>query len=209
MKIGVLFDLDGVLIDSESLYTEFWSNIDRVYPTGIDNFAYKIKGNNLGRILSTYYPDNKIQKGIIDLINQFEEQIQYKIFPGVIEFLTELKNRSIPTALVTSSDKEKMKKLYLQHPDFKNFFNVIITGDMVSKSKPNPECFIKGATLLGINPQNCYVFEDSPSGIRAGLDSGAKVIALATTLLRQDINKDVQAIIDSFIDFDVEKMLTI
>lgn len=209
MKIGVLFDLDGVLIDSESLYTEFWSNIDRVYPTGIDNFAYKIKGNNLGRILSTYYPDSKIQKEIVDLINQFEEQIQYKIFPGVIEFLTELKNRSIPTALVTSSDKEKMKKLYLQHPDFKNFFNVIITGDMVSKSKPNPECFIKGATLLGINPQNCYVFEDSPSGIRAGLDSGAKVIALATTLLRQDINKDVQAIIDSFIDFDVEKMLTI
>lgn len=209
MKIGVLFDLDGVLIDSESLYTEFWSNIDRVYPTGIDNFAYKIKGNNLGIILSTYYPDYKIQKEIIDLINQFEEQIQYKIFPGVIDFLTELKNRSIPTALVTSSDKEKMKKLYLQHPDFKKFFNVIITGDMVSKSKPNPECFIKGATLLGINPQNCYVFEDSPSGIRAGLDSGAKVIALATTLLRQDINKDVQAIIDSFIDFDVEKMLTI
>lgn len=209
MKIGVLFDLDGVLIDSESLYTEFWSNIDRVYPTGIDNFAYKIKGNNLGRILSTYYPDSKIQKEIVDLINQFEEQIQYKIFPGVIEFLTELKNRSIPTALVTSSDKEKMKKLYVQHPNFKSYFNVVITGDMVSKSKPNPECFIKGATLLGINPQNCYVFEDSPSGIRAGLDSGAKVIALATTLLRQDINKDVQAIIDSFIDFDVEKMLTI
>ncbi|MDE6715988.1 MAG: HAD family hydrolase [Muribaculaceae bacterium] len=209
MKIGVLFDLDGVLIDSETLYTEFWSNIDKLYPSGIDNFAYRIKGNNLARILSTYYPDPNLQKEILDMINVFEEQIQYKIFPGVIDFLTELRRHAIPTALVTSSDKEKMKKLYTQHPDFKNYFNAVITGDMVSKSKPNPECFLMGASKLGIAPENCYVFEDSPSGIQAGLDSGAKVIALATTLLRQDINTKVHAIIDSFLDFDVEKMLII
>ncbi|MCH5215788.1 MAG: HAD family hydrolase [Muribaculaceae bacterium] len=209
MNIGVLFDLDGVLIDTESLYTQFWSEINNTYPTGVDNFAYKIKGSNLERILTTYYPDTDSQKEILNALNKFEEEIQYRIFPGVIKFLSDLKNRGIPTALVTSSDIEKMRKLYNQHPSFKNYFDSIITGDMVSKSKPNPECFFKGASQIGIPTTNCYVFEDSPSGIKAGLDCGAKVIALATTLLRQDIDNSVAAIIDSFVDFDVEKMLLI
>lgn len=209
MNVGVLFDLDGVLIDSESLYTEFWNDIDKVYPTGIDNFAYVIKGNNLNRILNTYFPNKDIQNKIIDEINNFERKMTYNVFPGVTDFLSELKYRNIPTALVTSSDVKKMEKLYLQLPEFRSYFNAIVTGDMVKKSKPNPECFLLGASKIGLPASDCYVFEDSPSGIKAGLDCGAKVIALATTLHRPDINKDVNLIIDSFIDFNVDKMLDI
>ena len=69
---GVLFDLDGVLIDSESIYSEFWSNIDKLYPTGIDEFAYRIKGSNLQRILN-FFPDKEIQKDILKRIDVREK----------------------------------------------------------------------------------------------------------------------------------------
>lgn len=206
---GVLFDLDGVLIDTETLYTEFWGDMDRRFPTGVEDFAYVIKGNNLARIFGTYFPDESIQKQILVLLNEFERTMQYRIFPGVLNFLDELKAAKIPFAVVTSSDIEKMEKLYLQLPGFKERFDAIITGNMVGKGKPNPECFIKGAEAIGCELKDCYIFEDSPSGLEAALATGAKVIALATTLRRKDINKEADKILDSFIDFHVSDMLAI
>ena len=92
--IGVLFDLDGVLIDSENLYTEFWSNIDKMYPTGVADFAFEIKGNTLTKILNTYFHDVELQEKIKELIHEFEYQIKYPIYEGVMEFLEALKSNT-------------------------------------------------------------------------------------------------------------------
>ena len=205
---GVLFDLDGVLIDSESIYSEFWSNIDKLYPTGIDEFAYRIKGSNLQRILN-FFPDKEIQKDILKRIDVREKSMIYPIFPGVMDFLNELTAANIPCAIVTSSDITKMNNLFKQHPDFRSHFQGMITGDMVSKSKPDPECFHKGAQSIGVPINDCIIFEDSPSGIEAALATGTKVIALATTLKIEDINKKVDKIINSFVDFHVNDMLSV
>ena len=204
---GVLFDLDGVLIDSESIYTEFWNNAEKKYPTGFDNFAYTIKGNNLERILNTYFPDKKVQSELLGMIDELENNMVYNIFDGVIEFLEDLESHNIPCAIVTSSDKTKMEKLYKQHPDFRNYFNAVVTGDMVKKSKPDPECFLMGAGLLNCNPKDCYIFEDSNSGLMAASSAGGKVIALATTLKRDDIKIKACKIIDNFTGFKVKDML--
>ena len=67
-KRAVLFDLDGVIIDSESLYTVFWNDMDRLYPTGVENFAKVIKGSTLPRIFDTYFPDMEVRRHIISLL---------------------------------------------------------------------------------------------------------------------------------------------
>ena len=206
---GVLFDLDGVLIDSETLYTEFWSNAEKKYPTGVDDFAYIIKGNNLAKILSTYFPDKEVQADLLRMIDEFERNMQYPIFPGAMELVNSLNQQNIPCAIVTSSDISKMDKLAMQHPDFLNHFNAMVTGNMVSKSKPDPECFLSGAEMIGVDIKDCVVCEDSPSGILAGLNSGAKVIAIATTLRRKDINKDAHKIVDSIADISVDDILSL
>lgn len=206
---GVLFDLDGVLIDSETLYTEFWSNAEKKYPTGVEDFAYVIKGNNLAKILSTYFPDKEVQADLLRMIDEFERNMQYHIFPGAMELVNSLNQQNIPCAIVTSSDISKMDKLAMQHPDFLNHFNAMVTGNMVSKSKPDPECFLRGAEMIGVDIKDCVVCEDSPSGILAGLNSGAKVIAIATTLRRKDINKDAHKIVDSIADISVDDILSL
>lgn len=206
---GVLFDLDGVLIDSETLYTEFWSNAEKKYPTSVEDFAYVIKGNNLAKILSTYFPDKEVQADLLRMIDEFERNMQYHIFPGAMELVNSLNQQNIPCAIVTSSDISKMDKLAMQHPDFLNHFNAMVTGNMVSKSKPDPECFLRGAEMIGVDIKDCVVCEDSPSGILAGLNSGAKVIAIATTLRRKDINKDAHKIVDSIADISVDDILSL
>ena len=206
---GVLFDLDGVLIDSETLYTEFWSNAEKKYPTGVEDFAYVIKGNNLAKILSTYFPDKEVQADLLRMIDEFERNMQYHIFPGAMELVNSLNQQNIPCAIVTSSDISKMDKLAMQHPDFLNHFNAMVTGNMVSKSKPDPECFLRGAEMIGVDIKDCVVCEDSPAGILAGLNSGAKVIAIATTLRRKDINKDAHKIVDSIADISVDDILSL
>lgn len=203
---GVLFDLDGVLINSEELYTEFWSDIDRQYPTGIEDFAYTIKGNNLARILNTYFPDKKTQDDIVSQLGVFEKNMPFCLYDGVIDFLNELNNAGIPIALVTSSGKGKMERLYEALPDFKSHFQRVITGDMVSKGKPDPECFITGAQAIGVDIRDCWIFEDSPSGIKAALKSGAKVIALKTTLREADIDHSVNRIIPSLTGFKLDDL---
>ncbi len=207
-KVGVLFDLDGVLIDSEGLYTKFWEDIEKIYPTGVENFAYVIKGNALFKILNTYF-DQSIHHDIINRVHDFENNIVYPIYDGVIEFLTQLKQHNIPSAIVTSSDNVKMESLYRQHPGFKDYFNTIITGSDVTKSKPDPQGYLLAAQAILRNPENCYVFEDSIQGLEAGMASGATVIGLTTSNSATKLKDKAHELIDNFIGFSVEKMLSI
>lgn len=206
-KIGVLFDLDGVLIDSENLYTEFWSEIDNKYPTGVENFAIVIKGSTLTKILNTYFPNPNIQEQIKDLVHQFEYQIKYPIYNGVVEFLDELKSHNIPTAIVTSSDNEKMNSLFNQHPKFKEYFTAIITGSDVTHSKPHPEGYLSAAKAIGREPSNCFVFEDSLQGLEAGMASGATVIGLTTSNPIEILKDKAHKLINSFVGFNIEQMI--
>ncbi len=208
-KIGVLFDLDGVLIDSEGRYTEFWEDIEKIYPTEVENFAHVIKGNALFKILDTYYNDDDVKTDIVERVHRFEHNVVYPIYDGVIDFLAELNQCNIPIAIVTSSDNVKMKSLFIQHPGFEKYFDVIITGSDVNHSKPHPEGYLKAANSIGCNPEDCYVFEDSLQGLEAGMASGATVIGLSTTNPIEKLKGKAHEIIENLTGYTVSKMLSV
>ena len=203
---AALFDLDGVLIDSEGVYYDFWDNIEKMYPTGIPDFASAIKGSTLTKIME-YYTDPDVKEKVIELLKEQEHSMRYVIFDGVIPFLDELKRRNVPCAIVTSSNEEKMKKLFAQHPGFEEYFKVVITDRQVTKSKPDPQGYLLAAQKLGCEPTDCCVFEDSLFGLEAGRRSGAKVIGLATTNPASSIQDKADKIVSSFIQLAVDDIV--
>lgn len=180
-----LFDLDGVLIDSEGLYTRFWEQTEKEFPTGIADFARVIKGTNLKSIMNYFAPEDR-QK-ILERIYEFDSHLTYPPFPGAEELLKLLRERGVKTAMVTSSNTEKMEQFHKVLPQFRGYFDVIIDGSMVSRGKPDPEGYLLAAKALGEDPSNCIVVEDSLQGMAAGRAAGAEVWGLSTTLPREAI----------------------
>lgn len=202
---GVLFDLDGVLLDSEGQYSIFWRSMEERFPTGVDDFSNYIKGFHLARILS-YFASDEIREQIVQELVEFEKNMRFEFFPGALEFVKRLRESGIPMAIVTSSDHKKMKALFSQHPDFPTLFEVIITGDMVTKAKPDPDCFLLGAKQLGIDIKDCIVFEDSRNGLMAARASGARVIGVATTLSADVVAPLSDLTVHSVDELDVEQI---
>lgn len=183
---GILFDLDGVLLDSEGQYSIFWDKMEKTFPTGVPDFASYIKGFHLTRILG-YFADDEVRNQVLNELMEFERNMKYEFFPGALTFVKMLRDAGIPMAIVTSSDRKKMQALYSQYPEFPTLFDQIITGDMVTKAKPDPECFLLGAQRIGVDIKNCIVFEDSRNGLIAARESGASVIGITTTLKPEDV----------------------
>ena len=203
---GVLFDLDGVLLDSEGLYSIFWAQMDKERPTGIDNFASFIKGFHLDRILG-YFDSDETRQHVLEQLLAFEKEMRYEFFPGALEFVRQLRAMNIPMAIVTSSDRKKMQSLYQQHPEFPTLFDQIITGDMVVKAKPDPYCYLMGAELIGVDIKDCIVIEDSRNGLLAGRASGARVIGIATTLSADDVSPLSDLTVNTIADLSIDMML--
>ena len=203
--IACLFDLDGVLVDSERIYTKIWEAIEKQWPTGIENFAYKIKGTTLEDILERHFPEDA-REDITKELLRLEGMMIYGPMPGAIEFIDALKAKGIPVALVTSSNGLKMDHLWHDMPGFKEKFDVIITGDEVSNSKPDPEGYLAAAKALGVDPKRCAVFEDSLQGVKAGNAAGAFVIGVAGTLKASDIQPFSDIVVNAVADIYPDRL---
>lgn len=202
---GVLFDLDGVLLDSEGQYSIFWRTMDERFPTGVEDFSNYIKGFHLARILG-YFANDEIREQIVQALVEFEKNMRFEFFPGAIALVKRLRDMGIPMAIVTSSDHKKMQALFSQHPEFPALFDTIITGDMVTRAKPDPDCFLLGAQRLGVDIKDCVVFEDSRNGLIAARASGARVIGIATTLSADIVAPLSDLTIPCVNDLDIEQI---
>lgn len=200
---GALFDLDGVLVDTEGIYTEFWSDMDRRFPTGVAEFAQVIKGSTLMNILDTYFPDKSVQDRIVDMLKQHERDMRYRLFDGVAELLAALRQRGFRMAIVTSSNRAKMKHLFAQLPELEKAMDIVITDEDISRSKPDPEGYLLAAERLGIPAEECYIFEDSLNGLRAARAAGGVVVGVATTNPRKAVEEMSDITVDTLADFSV------
>lgn len=196
---AALFDLDGVVLDTETQYTKFWGRQFRRYYPESPGLEHKIKGMTLTQILDAHYAGKKdIQEVIIHELNEYEQQMSYEYIPGFEAFVKQLRQHHIKTAVVTSSNLAKMEKVYLSKPGLKLYFDKILTSEDFSKSKPDPDSYLKGAVALGVRPEECLGFEDSINGLKAARAAGLFSVGLATTNSRETVAELCDKVVDDF-----------
>lgn len=202
---AALFDLDGVLIDTEPVYTRIWNDIEKHFPTGKENFAQIIKGSTLPKILNTYFrPED--HAAIVAMLEEAEETMEYPLFPDTIPFLQRLRTAGIPAAIVTSSNDRKMDRLFAMYPGFRDYFASVVTDSRVRHSKPDPEGYLLGASDLSTAPADCVVFEDSFNGLKAGRAAGCTVVGLATTNGADSLAEFADIVVDHLGDPALDKL---
>ena len=202
MVKACLFDLDGVVFDTEPLYTFFWRNLDKRLRPNIDNFEHIIKGQTLVQIYDKYFAgEEKKQEEITAFVNEYEQNMSFNYISGFEDFVKDVRSKGIKTAVVTSSNLEKMQNVYNKHPEFKGYFDEILTSEDFEESKPSPDCYLKAAARFGVSPKECIVFEDSFNGLRSGIASGACVIGLATTNSVAEIEPYTKEVISNYDGF--------
>ena len=178
-----LFDLDGVVFDTEPQYTVFWGAQCREFHPEHPGLEHEIKGQTLTQIYDRWFTgDLEAQRDLItQRLNVFEAQMQFPYVEGLAEFVESLHQNGVKTAVVTSSNRPKMESVYRQRPEFIKLFDAVLTSEDFAESKPSPDCYLKGAARFDVSPIECVVFEDSFNGLRSGRAAGMFVVGLTTT----------------------------
>ena len=180
---AALFDLDGVVFDTEPQYTVFWGGICRQYHPEHPGLEHEIKGQTLTQIYDRWFSGPLLaeQDSITSRLNDYEQQMRYDYIAGFEALIDSLHRHGVKTAVVTSSNIPKMESVYRHQPGFKSLFDAILTSEDFERSKPDPDCYQKAAQRLGAQSDECVVFEDSFNGLRAGRAAKMAVVGLATT----------------------------
>ncbi|MFR9164815.1 MAG: HAD family hydrolase [Dysgonomonas sp.] len=210
IKFCVLFDMDGVLLDTETQYDIIWKHLGDKYDSGIENFERVIKGTTLPNILAKYFShltDDEIN-GLTREINDFEKNMKYAEIKGAEAFVSDLKKNGVKIGMVTSSNDDKLASVYKQ-VDFRGIMDTIVSANRITAGKPDPMCFLLAAEDLGFDPKDCIVFEDSFAGLEAGNRAGMKVIGLSTTHPKEELDGKCFKIIPDFSGFSYKDLLDI
>lgn len=183
MLKAALFDLDGVIFDTEPQYTTFWGSQFRRYYPDRPELEHAIKGQTLTQIYDAWFAGalEAERPAITERLNDYERQMTFPYIAGFLTLIDDLRRHAIPTAVVTSSNAEKMARVHEQHSEFRALIDVILTSEDFAFSKPHPDCYLCAMNRFGVTPAESIVFEDSINGLRAGRDSGATVVALTTS----------------------------
>lgn len=216
MKDAVIFDFDGVIIDSEPIRYETYKKLfleeysialpDKddviIGRTHRENIAYFLKKNNLkGNIGKLMDKRNNLLK------SAFLKKENIKPFPGLFTLLKQLQLHKIKLAIASSSNKGYIYNI-LDCLHLADVFDVIVTGDMVAKGKPDPEVFIQAANKLNKKKENCVVIEDSLQGIAAAKAADMKVIAITSSFSREELSS-ADKVIDDFIQIKIQDIQNI
>ncbi len=180
---AALFDLDGVVFDTEPQYTVFWGMICRQYHPEHPGLEHEIKGSTLTQIYDRWFsgPLASERAFITARLDDYEQQMHYDYIAGFEALVADLHRHGVKTAVVTSSNIPKMESVYRYQPRFKELFDAILTSEDFSRSKPDPDCYLKAAARFNVSPEECIVFEDSFNGLKSGRAAGMRVVGLATT----------------------------
>lgn len=176
---GVLFDMDGVVLDTEKLYARFWAEAAHAlgYPMTYEQaLGMRSLNNEAGQAkLESYFGPGvsreKMRDKRVELMDAYVAQHGVEAKPGIHELLDYLKGQGIKAAIATSSPKDRARK-YLDSLGLSDKFDCICSGHDVAHGKPEPDIYLHAAACLGLQPENCLAIEDSPAGIQSAYRAG-------------------------------------
>jgi len=192
---GVLFDLDGTLLDFEG-------PAHLALNSALTPAVHAYLGNDTQPVTWELHAKIVGQKGtlwsnsILDLLEVPSEILtpeaylliwhlhmegyypSMKLMPGALDLVRRFKGQGLKLAIATSSERKGMLSKTSFHPELMSMIDAVVTGDQVVNSKPDPEIFLRAAECIAMHPKDCMVFEDAPSGVMAGKAAGCFVVAI-------------------------------
>lgn len=182
---GAVFDMDGVLIDTEKLYVRFWRqsaadfgyNMTVEHVFGIRSLARKYANVKLKGIFGEEFPCNQVREHRTELMDAYIAEHGVETKKGIFTMLDFLRDRGIKIAVATATPRERAVKR-LEEIGALPYFDVIVCGDMIQNGKPEPDIYLKAASELGLLPESCAAFEDSPNGIKAAYSAGCQAVMI-------------------------------
>ncbi len=182
---GIIFDMDGVLLDTEKLYVRFWCEganfygykMNETHALSIRSMARPFAIEKLKGYFGEEFDYYKVHKKRIELMDKYIEENGIETKPYAKETLQFLKEKGYKIALATATGIEKTQT-YLKQKDLYKYFNEIVCASMVLKGKPEPDIYLKASELLDLNPDECIAVEDSPNGIKSASRAGCITVMI-------------------------------
>jgi beta-phosphoglucomutase len=208
--IALIFDMDGVIIDSNPMHCATWAAFNRRY--GLETTEEMLRwmyGKRNDQIIRHYFGEG-LGAEEVDARGQAKEQLyremtaghtEEMLVPGLRAFLE--RHRDLPMAVGSNAGPQNVA-FVLEETGLRPYFRVVVDGHQVHKPKPHPDLYLRAAELLETESANCIVFEDSHSGAAAALAAGMRVIGLRTTY---DNLPKTALTIDNFLSGDLEPWL--
>lgn len=195
MSLSVIFDMDGVIINSNPYHKKAWIAFCKQHNIAIskEDLETKIFGRTDKDALPILF-NKPLEKEIIaaygsEINRTYRELFEKKIkpLPGLKDFLDDLKMADIKYAIATSAPPVNVEYV-LTKTYLKDYFDIIVDDTMVTKGKPDPQIYLLTAERLNVSPSDCIVFEDSLAGIESAHAAGMKVVGVTTTHSEEELN---------------------
>lgn len=195
---AIIFDMDGVLFDTEKLCMDSWvavaanhgmTGVEEVFPLCIGLNDTDTRALIMDR-MGEEFPYDEFKKEASAWFHAYVKENGLPVKKGVREILEYLKENGWSVGLASSSRKKSVLS-HLENTGLREYFSVIITGDMIEHSKPQPDIYLKACEELGANPKECFAIEDSLNGIRSAHWAGLKPIMVPDMIAPNDEIKSI------------------
>ncbi len=210
--LGIIFDMDGVIVDNHEYHYKAWEILGEKYNIQLDAETYKenLNGRTLREVVRFVLGDDDISDDRIRQVGEEKEALYRELYgphlqmtAGFEAFIQACDEQGIPMIVGTSAPSANVD-FTLDGLGIRSRFRQILDDRAVTKGKPNPEIYLKCAAAMDLPNNQCVVFEDAVSGIKAGQAAGSKVVALATSHGREELSADL--VIDDFVEMNLEKV---
>lgn len=181
--MNVIFDMDGLMFDTEKVFIKAWDYAGE--KIGIGKAGYMVNKTLGMNIVAAYevwkeefgehYNQEELRKHTKAFLKKYYEENKVPVKPGLYVLLEYLKNANSKLAVASSSPRWEVEK-HLADAGVIDYFSVIVCGDMVKKSKPAPDIYIKACEMLDVKPEECIALEDSKNGLLSAYKAGCKPV---------------------------------